>query len=223
MNGRTISDAVNEQGWRYILGTLRTAVFVPSLDEAVKVAAECSRAAGDLGRHVLLDVRAHTVILTVLSPDTASLTAEDIDLARRLSEAVTTSGRLMTAAGATLRSVQTLEIAIDAMDIPLIRPFWKAVLGYVDEADTSVVTDPLVDPLGQGPAIWFQQMDLPRTQRNRIHVDVSVPHDEATPRIEAALSAGGVLRSDARAPAFWVLADPEGNEACITTWQGRDS
>jgi 4a-hydroxytetrahydrobiopterin dehydratase len=25
-----------------------------------------------------------------------------------------------------------------------------------------------------------------------------------------------------RAPAFWVLADPEGNEACITTWQGRD-
>ena len=24
------------------------------------------------------------------------------------------------------------------------------------------------------------------------------------------------------APAFWVLADPEGNEACICTWQGRD-
>jgi 4a-hydroxytetrahydrobiopterin dehydratase len=27
---------------------------------------------------------------------------------------------------------------------------------------------------------------------------------------------------DAEAPAFWVLADAEGNEACITTWQGRD-
>ena len=26
----------------------------------------------------------------------------------------------------------------------------------------------------------------------------------------------------AEAPAFWVLADPEGDEACITTWQGRD-
>ena len=23
------------------------------------------------------------------------------------------------------------------------------------------------------------------------------------------------------APAWWVLADPEGNEACIATWQGR--
>ena len=23
-------------------------------------------------------------------------------------------------------------------------------------------------------------------------------------------------------PAFWVLADPEGNEACVCTWLGRD-
>jgi 4a-hydroxytetrahydrobiopterin dehydratase len=49
------------------------------------------------------------------------------------------------------------------------------------------------------------------------------PHDEAAGRIRATLAAGGgTLRYDAEAPAFWVLADPEGNEACITTWQGRD-
>lgn len=65
-------------------------------------------------------------------------------------------------------------------------------------------------------------MDLPRPQRNRIHVDVSVPHDEALRRIDAALTAGGVLRSDSAAPAFWVLADVEGNEVCVTTWQRRD-
>jgi 4a-hydroxytetrahydrobiopterin dehydratase len=65
-------------------------------------------------------------------------------------------------------------------------------------------------------------MDAPRTQRNRIHFDVSVPHDEAPGRIRAVLAAGGVLVSDAEAPAFWLLADPEGNEACVTTWQGRD-
>ncbi|GAB3586995.1 hypothetical protein GCM10027445_66580 [Amycolatopsis endophytica] len=47
----------------------------------------------------------------------------------------------------------------------------------------------LVDPRGQGPAIWFQQMTEPRPQRNRIHLDVSVPHDEAPHRIEAALAA----------------------------------
>ncbi len=66
-------------------------------------------------------------------------------------------------------------------------------------------------------------MDSPRPQRNRIHFDVSVPHDEAAHRISAALAAGGVLLSDDRAPAFWILADAEGNEACVTTWQGRDS
>lgn len=37
-----------------------------------------------------------------------------------------------------------------------------------------------------------------------------------------AVAAGGELRSDRSAPAFWVLADPEGNEVCVTTWQGRD-
>jgi 4a-hydroxytetrahydrobiopterin dehydratase len=58
-------------------------------------------------------------------------------------------------------------------------------------------------------------------ERNRIHLDVSVPR-RGPDRIRATLAAGGTLRSDAEAPVFWVLADPEGNEACITTWQGRD-
>jgi 4a-hydroxytetrahydrobiopterin dehydratase len=118
--------------------------------------------------------------------------------------------------------VQLLEIAVDALDIPAVRPFWQAVTGYVDEAGSHGPTDPLVDPAGQGPAVWFQQMDRPRPQRNRIHLDVSVPHDAARARVDAALAAGGVLVSDRRAPAFWVLADAEGNEVCITTWQGRD-
>ena len=63
-------------------------------------------------------------------------------------------------------------------------------------------------------------MTEPRPQRNRIHLDISVPHDEAQARIEAALKAGGTLVSDAHAPAFWVLADAEGNEACITHLAG---
>ena len=65
-------------------------------------------------------------------------------------------------------------------------------------------------------------MDAPRPQRNRIHLDVTVPHDVAEERIAAALAAGGTLLSDRAAKAFWVLADPEGNEVCICTWQDRD-
>ena len=113
--------------------------------------------------------------------------------------------------------VASLEIAIDALDIPLVKPFWEAVLGYKPHSDNDCV-----DPYGRGPAFWFQQMDAPRPQRNRIHIDVTVPHDVAEQRIAAALAAGGTLVSDKAAPAFWVLADPEGNEACICTWQGRD-
>ena len=151
------------------------------------------------------------------------MTTRDAELARQLS-ALAEEFRLTTQPGADGpgRSVQVLEIGIDAMDIAAVRPFWKAVLGYADESGRSGPQDALVDPLGQGPAIWFQQMDAPRPQRNRIHLDVSVPHDEAHERIEATMAAGGKVLSDAEAPAFWVLADPEGNEACITTWQGRD-
>ena len=49
-----------------------------------------------------------------------------------------------------------------------------------------------------------------------------MPHDVAEERIAAAIAAGGTLVSAARARAFWILADPEGNEACVCTWQDRD-
>ena len=46
----------------------------------------------------------------------------------------------------------------------------------------------------------------------------TVPHDELQARLARALAAGGTLLSDAAAPSFWVLADAEGNEACVCTW-----
>ncbi|MBA2277865.1 MAG: hypothetical protein H0W06_08880 [Chloroflexia bacterium] len=33
---------------------------------------------------------------------------------------------------------------------------------------------------------------------------------------------GGHLVTDQYAPAWWVLADAEGNEACVATWMVRD-
>jgi 4a-hydroxytetrahydrobiopterin dehydratase len=113
-------------------------------------------------------------------------------------------------------------MAIDAVDIPAIRPFWKAVMGYVDEPGSDGPQNGIVDPAGQLPAIWFQQMDTPRAQRNRVHFDITVPHDEAEPRVNAALAAGGRLVDDSFARSFWVLADAEGNEVCVCTWTDRD-
>jgi pterin-4a-carbinolamine dehydratase len=219
------SDAVSDQGWRFLLGTLHTSIPVESLARAAEVAAHVVAVCGnDANGHLRVDIRPDRVVLTLQSLDQAALTACDVDLAHRLSAAMRDVG-LRTepeiGTGAP-RSVQLLEIAIDALDIAAVRPFWKAVLGYTDEAGADGPEDPVVDPVGQGPAIWFQQMDQPRSQRNRIHFDICVPHDEAPRRIEAALAAGGRLLSAARAPSFWVLADIEGNEACVTTWQGRD-
>jgi 4a-hydroxytetrahydrobiopterin dehydratase len=219
------SDATGDLGWRYLLGTFRASVQVGSLARAAAVAASAVAACGDdADRHLLADVRPDRVVLTLQSLDQATVTERDVDLARRISAVVREAGlRTEPETGtAAPRSVQILEIGIDALDIAAVRPFWKAVLGYGDEAGADGPEDALVDPVGQGPAIWFQQMDQPRPQRNRLHFDICVPHDEAPRRIDAALAAGGRLVSADHAPAFWVLADIEGNEACVTTWQGRD-
>ena len=216
------SDAVADIGWRYVLGEFRTQVLSGSLPLAAAVAARAAAVAGADG-HLQMDVRADRVVLSLQTAEISWVTPLDVELAHRISE-VAGEFRLTTTSGAgsaDTRSVQVLEIGIDAMDIAAIRPFWKAVLGYADEPG-SAGGNGLVDPLGQGPAVWFQQMDAPRPQRNRIHFDVSVPNDEAHQRLAATVAAGGTLTYDAEAPAFWVLADPEGNEACITTWQGRE-
>ena len=224
------SDAVTGLGWRLVLGELRTEVLTGSLPLAADVAARAAATAGAEG-HLRMDVRADRVMLALQTAVVDWVTEADVELARKIS-AVVDEMRLATVSGVDGdsgdgdsgggRSVQVLEIGIDALDAGAIRPFWRAVLGYVDEPGRSGPWSGLIDPLGQGPAVWFQRMDAPRPQRNRIHFDVSVPHDEAESRIGAALAEGGTLRYDAEAPAFWVLADAEGNEACITTWQGRD-
>jgi 4a-hydroxytetrahydrobiopterin dehydratase len=95
-------------------------------------------------------------------------------------------------------------------------------MAYVDEPGGDGPSDSIADPAGQLPNIWFQQMDAPRPQRNRVHFDITVAHDEAGARVQAALAAGGRMANDSFAPSFWVLADAEGNEVCVCTWTDRD-
>jgi 4a-hydroxytetrahydrobiopterin dehydratase len=202
-----------------MLGTIQTEVLAPSLIEATEAASLAVSAAGADGQgHLNVDIRADRAVLRLQSAEAGWVTGRDIRLAHRVSGALGAQGLHTTPGNG---SVQMLEIAIDALDIPAVRPFWTAITGYVDEPGSELPAA-LIDPSGRGPAIWFQQMDAPRPQRNRIHIDVDVPHEAASARIDAAIAAGGTLLSDRAAPAFWVLADPEGNEACICTWQGRD-
>lgn len=197
--------------WRYLLGTLQSALEFESFDDAVAFISTVAELAGERDHHPDVDLRYNRLFLTCTSHDVGGVTERDVDLANAISAAAD-------AAGATSNpgSLTAVEWAIDTMDAFRIIGFWAAVLAY--EADD----DEVRDPSGRNPAVWFQQLDEPRPVRNRIHVDVTVPHDEAEARIAAALAAGGRLVSDERAPSWWILADADGNEACVCTWQARD-
>ena len=155
-----------------------------------------------------IDVRPESVTVRVFTAEVHGLTSPDADLARQISEA---AARLRVPADPT--AVQHVQVAIDAMDIASVRPFWHAVLGYAEVGD-----EDLFDPYREGPTFWFQQMELPRSGRNRFHIDIYVPHDQVQARIDAALAVGGRIVSDAHAPGWWTLADPEGNEADLAIW-----
>ena len=223
---RTVaSEAVEGIGWRYVLGTLAASVPVASTAQAVRAASAAAEAcAVDADSHLRLDLRPDRVEVSLTTRARSAVTGRDVEPAHAVAGALDGLG-LGVAPPTTQdgrRPVQASEIAIDAVDVPAVRPFWAAVLGVADEPGREGPDEGLADPAGQLPTLWFQQMDAPRAQRNRIHLDVTVPHDEADGRVAAALAAGGRLLDDSQARAFWVLADPEGNEACVCTWTDRD-
>lgn len=150
-----------------------------------------------------------TVRLITVTDELYGLTEGDPELARRISALAAELG--LTADPSALTGVQ---VTVDALDIPTVTPFWRALLAYDHRAGSP---EDLTDPRRRNAAFSFQRMDTPRPRRNRLHVDVWVPHDEAEPRIAAALAAGGRLVTAEHAPSHWVLADPEGNEACVGT------
>src|SRR6201995_1754109 len=184
--------AVEDLGWRYLLDCLTTAVPVGSLLDASDIIRAAVDIAGPPANdHLRLRATPDRVEFTLETRGKFRVPTRAVELARSITQAVRAAGH-QTVAHPAHHSVQSLAIAIDAMDIPAVRPFWQAVLG--DDAVAAPVD--LVDPVDGGPSLWFQQMDEPRTQRNRMHLDLTVPHDDAVARVEAALAAGGRLGSD---------------------------
>ncbi len=198
--------------WRLVLRALSSRFDTGGLSAGARFAEQVAQVADELDHHPDLDLRYAHVTVRTASHDVGEVTARDVELARRISELARQAGLR-----ARPEKVSTLEIALDMVDLAAVRGFWAAVLGgRVDDQDD------VVDPAGLLPSMWFQQMDPPRTERNRFHLDLNVPHDVAEQRVADAVAAGGRLVSDAHAPSFWVLADPEGNEVCVCTWQGRE-
>jgi 4a-hydroxytetrahydrobiopterin dehydratase len=163
---------------------------------------------GGANHHPDINLLPDVVTVRLASHDIGGLSDGDLQLARQISGAARELG-----VSADPTAVQHVQVAIDAMSMADVRPFWRAVLGYDEFGDAA-----LIDTTRRGPSIWFQDMDAPRPQRNRIHIDVYVPHDQAEARVAAAPAAGGRMVSDAHAPDWWTLADAEGNEVDLAIW-----
>jgi 4a-hydroxytetrahydrobiopterin dehydratase len=205
----------HEVDWRVVRDDACAYFRTGSFAAGVALVDAIGRLADAADHHPDVDLRPDgvTVRLRTTTPDQFSrLTEHDVDLARQISAAARELGLAVDPT-----SLQNVQVAIDALVIPDVLPFWRAVLGYEQVGDAD-----LIHPRFQGPPFWFQQMDAPRPQRNRIHIDVYVPVDQAEARIAGALAAGGHLVSDQNAPEWWTLADAEGNEVDVAPWPDRD-
>jgi 4a-hydroxytetrahydrobiopterin dehydratase len=211
---REFHERAGVEDWRVLLyfdgagAHFRTGSFAAG----VALVDEIGRLADAANHHPDVDLRYTGVTVRLTTHSVGGLTEHDVALAQQISAAARELG-----VPSDPTAVQTIRVSIDALVGADVAPFWCAVLGYQEKGPVD-----LTDPHGQGPTVRFQQMDLPRPQRNRIHLDISVPHDQAESRVAAAIAAGGHLVTDGNAPAWWVLSDAEGNEACVATWVGRD-
>ena len=199
--------------WRRLFDTLRTRYRTGDFATGLQLVARIGELAEAANHHPDVDLRYPTVAIVLWSHDAGGVTSRDIDLARRISQAAAELG-----VEADPSSLSVVELALDTADHEEIKPFWRAVLGLTDDPELDTQ---LFDLVGSLPTLWFQHTEPHEEPRQRFHLDIRVPPEVAESRIAAALSAGGTLVTDENAPRFWVLADPQGNKACVTTGRGR--
>lgn len=199
--------------WRQLLRTLNARFTTRDFASALELVNAIGAAAEEADHHPDLDLRWGSVGVRLSSHDVGGLTDRDLRLARTISALAAARG-----AEPHPEHVATLELALDTADLSEVRPFWSALLGGKVNAE---VPDEVVDPRGVLPTVWFQGTEPHEAPRQRFHLDLHLPHDVAEQRIAAAVAAGGALVDAEAAPSFWVLADAQGNRACVCTWQGR--
>ncbi len=207
-------DAAALDDWRVLFRTLHARFETGDFVTGVKLVEALAEAAEEMNHHPDVDLTYPRVAVRLSSHDVGGVTSRDVELARRISA-------IAADLGATARpdQVAVLELGLDTHDRDEIAPFWAA------PARLRRRRQRLGDHRPRRPHARHLVPAQRRTgepPRQRWHLDVRVPPEIAEARIRRALDAGGTLVTDEFAPAFWVLADPQGNQACVTTWHGRD-
>jgi 4a-hydroxytetrahydrobiopterin dehydratase len=214
LSRRQILDA-GLQDWRKLGQALHASFRLPDLARAASFVAAVTATTGADGHLQHLKLTSGVVDLSVGTREAGLwVTAADVELARRISGIARDQGLVPDPTGVT-----QLEIALDTADQDRVGPFWSVLL---TGSPANTVLDSIFDPTGRVPSLWFQSTDEHQTPRQRWHFDLWLAPEVAEERIAAAVAAGGSVVYDAEAPAFTVLADPDGNRVCVCTSLGRD-
>lgn len=196
--------------WRVLFWGAKALFETGDFATGAQFVARIAELVEELDHPPMLDVRMDTVSITVLTIG-VGLSDRDLALAQGISRLAAELG-----IPSDPSKLQHVQLALDAADPGAVLPFWRAALNAAQ-----VGPEDLVDKNLAGPSMWFQEKEhVP--PRDRLHIDVSVPHDQAQARIDAIVAAGGRVLGDKYAPAWVSLIDPEGNVVDIATWQGRD-
>ena len=199
-----------------------TASFRESVDLAATVAGHADEAA----KALMVDVRPGCVTFDSGKDqqETEDFVNDEgfVELARRIQAAA----RGMGLSADPSARVRFLQIAIHAVDIPVVRPFWMAVLGYQQGPYLRLAPGHLRSaPAQPGVLVPADGLHGRRKRGGRSATGststCSFPTTRqrrgSTPR----WSAGGRITNDSQAPAWWTLADPEGNEVDVVVASGR--
>lgn len=122
---------------------------------------------------------------------------------------------------------QTLDWVVEPSDAQFIRTMIAE--GYASASDAIEFDGELVwksgagicpaDQLGKTPRqrMLLQAVPEPKTVKNRMHLDVHTGRDLETVRDELLARGAVFLHAGAQGPHAWfTMADPEGNEFCIS-------
>lgn len=228
--GQDLLNALSDRGervratWTPLPDGMHARWSAPDPGAALSFATTALGASEEGGAPLLVTLGAGLVTLHLPGVPQGSVRPADLDLAQQLVDDAAAAG--LERSGTVASS---LELALDTADADSIRPFWAALLAPVPDERTpgtstqlsvnpeNIVAPDVVDPTGQHPLLWFQETEPHPTPRQRMHVDVWLDPRDAPARIRAAVAAGGTVVDESGAPSFTVLADPEGNRACICT------
>jgi 4a-hydroxytetrahydrobiopterin dehydratase len=200
--------------WRKLAQALHARYSVPDYVVAAAFVAAVAEIAEADGHHPDLKLTYGAIDVSLCThEDGLWVTQKDIDMARKIGEIAHEKG-LAPEPG----SVTQLEIALDTAHEDRVGPFWSVLL--TGSPDNKIYGS-IFDPTGRVPGLWFQGTDDHPAPRQRWHFDLWLAPDTADQRIAAAVAAGGSVVDGSEAPAFTVLADPDGNRVCICCATGR--